>query len=471
MRLKRIEFILITGIFVFTLIFIWGNRTFLSDKNASVLFLMTYSAVIYVSVLISHFWILPSFILKRKMEAGLVFSLLLFLSTWIGLGWCVSKLEYSLLQGNDWSRFLLHESSLGVTILVFLLLYVYEGTKRCIRYAKEKNRVLFAHIVTESLFVSGSIFFVLLFLLSSGSIFFALWIVASPYAYLLYALNTYWLIPLSHKKRFILAGYFSRALLLSVILFIPFGILLLTGLNAKIVFPVWLFTTAVVLPISWLGYNLQKKRIEELVNLKSELGQASADLKFLRSQINPHFLFNILNTLYGTALQEKGQRTASGIQMLGDMMRFMLHENNQDSILLIREMEYLRNYIELQCLRIVSSPEISVEYDIRDAKNETYIAPMLLIPFVENAFKHGISLQGKSWIKITLYEEDGELYFDVHNSIHRKVADDPEHANSGIGLENVRQRISLLYPDKHELVIRETPHEFFIHLTIQLREI
>ncbi len=218
-------------------------------------------------------------------------------------------------------------------------------------------------------------------------------------------------------------------------------------------------------------YNRRKKRIAEWVNLRSELGQASADLQFLRSQINPHFLFNILDTLYGTALQEKAERTASGIQMLGDMMRFMLHENNQDRILLVREMEYLRNYIELQCLRIASSPQINVEYDIRETRNETRIAPMLLIPFVENAFKHGISLQKRSWIKITLHEEDGELYFDVHNSIHRKANDDPEQANSGIGLENVRQRLALVYADRYELVIRETAHEFFIHLTIRLKEL
>lgn len=469
MRSKRIELILATGIFVFALIFISGNSTFLPDKDASFLW-MAYSAVIYIAVVISHVWILP-FFTRRKVEAGLILALLLFFATWVGLGLCVWRLGYNASIGKDFGRYLLHEASLGVAILVFLFLFAYEGLRRVIRYARARNEILFSHIVHESLFVGGGSLLVFLLLLIIRSDLSVFWVIAVLYAYPLYLLNTFWFIPFFEENRYTLAKELFLTLLLSFVLFIPFGVILLTGPGKVLYFVVWFCTTVIILPLSRLIYRRRKKRIAELVGLKSELGHTSADLKFLRSQINPHFLFNILNTLYGTALQEKAERTASGIQMLGDMMRFMLHENNQERILLVREMEYLRNYIALQSLRIVSSPEISVEYDIRDTKDEIYIAPMLLIPFVENAFKHGISLKGKSWIKITLYEEGGELYFDVHNSIHRKATDDPEHANSGIGLENVRQRLSLLYPDKHELVIRETPHEFFIHLTIQLRKL
>ncbi len=93
---------------------------------------------------------------------------------------------------------------------------------------------------------------------------------------------------------------------------------------------------------------------------------------------------------------------------------------------------------------------------------------MLLIPFVENAFKHGISLQHPSYIKVTLQTKDKTLYFDVHNSIHIKPDNDPEKFKSGIGLQNVKQRLALLYPNNHELIIRESAKEFFIHLTMQL---
>ena len=93
---------------------------------------------------------------------------------------------------------------------------------------------------------------------------------------------------------------------------------------------------------------------------------------------------------------------------------------------------------------------------------------MLLIPFVENSFKHGISLRESSYIRVTLEIKDNTLYFDVSNSKHSKQDNDPEKDKNGIGLENVKQRLQLFYPNKHELVIRDTPKEFFVHLTIQL---
>jgi LytS/YehU family sensor histidine kinase len=221
-------------------------------------------------------------------------------------------------------------------------------------------------------------------------------------------------------------------------------------------------------PLSWYIYKKRNDSNNELNSLKKELGKSDASLSFLRSQINPHFLFNALNTLYGTALQEKAERTGEGIQKLGDMMRFMLQENLQDKISLTRDVDYLNNYISLQKLRTSRSSSISIETQIEEQLNNQQIAPMLLIPFVENAFKHGVSLQNPSHIKITLQTKENTLYFDVNNSIHIKPDNDPEKLKSGIGLQNVKQRLTLLYPRKHELIIRESANEFFIHLTLQL---
>ena len=204
------------------------------------------------------------------------------------------------------------------------------------------------------------------------------------------------------------------------------------------------------------------------MGLKTALGRSTADLNFLRSQINPHFLFNALNTLYATALQENAERTSEGIQKLGDMMRFMLRENLQEKISLIREIEYLNNYVGLQTLRIQSSAGIVIQTEIEEQVNGLQIAPMLLIPFVENAFKHGIRLKEQSNIRISLLTKDKILFFDVSNTIHVKPASDPEKDNNGIGLNNVQQRLRLLYPNLHELLIRENGKEFFIHLTIHL---
>ena len=168
------------------------------------------------------------------------------------------------------------------------------------------------------------------------------------------------------------------------------------------------------------------------------------------------------------ALQDKSERTAHGIQLLGDMMRFMLHENHRETIPLEREIEYLRHYIELQCLRTSSSPDIEIETRIDDVPEHKFIAPMLLVPFVENAFKHGISLQHKSWIRVTLQVENDRLLFDVSNSVHDKTAGDPERDHSGIGLENVRLRLGHLYPGQHELKISENPEAFSVRLTLRL---
>ncbi|AYA38886.1 hypothetical protein D3Y59_09840 [Hymenobacter oligotrophus] len=228
------------------------------------------------------------------------------------------------------------------------------------------------------------------------------------------------------------------------------------------------FQLLITAPLAWLVYQRRTRGQRALEGLRQELGHSNASLDLLRAQINPHFLFNALNTLYGTALQEQSERTAQGIQMLGDMMRFMLHENHQSRILLAREIEYLRNYVELQSLRIATSPNITIETNIEEVPEAAWIAPMLLIPFVENAFKHGISLQRRSWIKTTLHYANGKLYFDVYNSTHPRAEHEPLAEESGLGLSNVQQRLALLYPKRHDLVIRETGTEFFVHLTLQL---
>jgi LytS/YehU family sensor histidine kinase len=149
----------------------------------------------------------------------------------------------------------------------------------------------------------------------------------------------------------------------------------------------------------------------------------------------------------------------------------MLQENMQDKISLIREIDYLNNYISLQRLRTDPNPIVQIQTQIDDRDNLFKIAPMLLIPFVENAFKHGISFREPSYIKVTLEIKDDTLYFNVFNSKHDRQENDPEKDKRGIGLENVKQRLKLSYPNKHELKIRDTPKEFLIHLTIQLAKL
>lgn len=294
-----------------------------------------------------------------------------------------------------------------------------------------------------------------------------------PYSIGLYWYSMYRFIPevIESQKGF--GTYLKKMVLAVLIMLLPFSLLIVAfNSHSEAVIFVNLFNVAfqllVVAPLSWNVYKYRQSATAELKILKTALGRSSADLDFLRSQINPHFLFNSLNTLYGTALQENADRTGEGIQKLGDMMRFMLQENIREKILLTREIEYLHNYIALQQLRTQSSPDISITTAIHDPVNGLQIAPMLLIPFVENAFKHGISLRAHSYIRITLETRENKLFFDVQNSIHIKADHDPEKNKSGIGLNNVKQRLQLLYPKHHELIIRESAKDFFIHLTIDL---
>jgi LytS/YehU family sensor histidine kinase len=261
--------------------------------------------------------------------------------------------------------------------------------------------------------------------------------------------------------------------LLPLIIFLVFTVISVVGKQGEILMVGALcaiFILAVFNPLSQALFNKYHGFLERIDSLSNRLDQSSANLQFLRSQINPHFLFNALNTLYGTSLQENAEKTAEGIQKLGDLMRFMLHENNQDTIAVEREKEYLVNYVDLQLLRTKGQEQIEILFNRSEEVCRGDIAPMLLIPFVENAFKHGISAQKKSWVKISLRCREGEVHLDINNSIHRNSGEDPEKISSGIGLQNVRQRLNIIYPNKHELIIRENELEYFVHLSLQLKK-
>ncbi len=230
-------------------------------------------------------------------------------------------------------------------------------------------------------------------------------------------------------------------------------------LNLKLLVMVGICGSAIVAGGVHNIYYKQSKQLLTKVNVQS------AELKQLRAQVNPHFLFNALNSLYSTALKENADKTASGIQKLGDMMRFML--NQSDYITIQQEMEQLALYIELQKMRL--DENISVESRMENISAPLMIAPMLLNPFVENAFKHGVSLQADSWINITLTHDKQTLYFKVHNSLHKNREEiDTERNNHGIGLENVKRRLTLLYPNKHTLFIQQSAQDFFVSLTLNV---
>ncbi len=231
------------------------------------------------------------------------------------------------------------------------------------------------------------------------------------------------------------------------------------------------FLAIIAAPALWVWFHYQQKRKENVQVLEQKLGQSTAQLDHLRTQINPHFLFNALNTVYGLALTEKADSTADAIEKISEMMRFMLRENQEASIPLHKDLEYLSNYISIQKMRLAHSHDIDLQFDIPESIDPALsIAPMILIPFVENAFKHGISLQSPSFIRLVITLEENQLFFTLQNSTHdRHWLNDPEEKNHGIGLQNVQQRLALLYPQKHILEAKELPDQYKVALTLLLQ--
>lgn len=210
---------------------------------------------------------------------------------------------------------------------------------------------------------------------------------------------------------------------------------------------------------------LDNRRKEKMQKEKQALQQAT-ELKFLRTQINPHFLFNVLNNMVSLARQRSDQLEPSLIKLSG-MMRYMLYESDESQVPVSKEVEYLQHYIALQQLRFDDQLRIETYIDIHSQDRERTIAPMLLISFVENAFKHGTGLNTDPFIRITLKVQNNEMKFDVVNSYEEDPALSKDK-ESGIGLQNVQTRLQLLYPHRHQLSFKKEAGLFHVSLSLQL---
>lgn len=457
------------------------HLTFSYFSNYFVPELFRYS-VFYFSFLLLNFYLIPSLVKRRNEFLNYTLLVVLITTTGLILGVCRTYseayilLEYRTLQ-QAYNRIFFSSFSYAMWMVILIAAYVL--LKEMIAFFMDQNRIKEQNPNQIKIDIGfglafwfvGSLLWVTtrsaweIIVIWTLVIFAAIGIVVYAVHYLLPSLKT-------QQRKF--KTFFWQVFFIALLSAVPMTLIGLffffdKGEVVAITFLFHMPTQLIIsVPLAWFLYKNRMRNSRELTTLRTELGKSDASLSFLQSQINPHFLFNALNTLYGTALQEQAERTGEGIQKLGDMMRFMLHENVQDKISLTRDVDYLENYISLQKLRTSRSSAIVIETQIEEQLNNLQITPMLLIPFVENAFKHGISLQHPSHIRITLQTKENTLYFDVHNSIHIKPDNDPEKLKSGIGLANVKQRLALLYPGKHELIIRESAKEFFIHLTIQL---
>lgn len=225
-----------------------------------------------------------------------------------------------------------------------------------------------------------------------------------------------------------------------------------------------LFPSVLTFIISVL-YSITAEKIRtEKLQKENEAMQLGMELKFLRSQISPHFLFNVLTNLVSLARKKSDQLEAS-LLMLSGLMRYMLYDVSK-RISLQQEVEYLESYIELQKLRFGRDVKIIFKKDISHEATTYLIEPMLLIPFVENAFKYGTGYLDEPFIEINLTVKERVLIFEVNNKFDPTESDKDE--SPGIGLSNVRSRLVLLYSDRHILGLQNDNNLFSINLTIKL---
>jgi hypothetical protein len=204
--------------------------------------------------------------------------------------------------------------------------------------------------------------------------------------------------------------------------------------------------------------------IEDYFELENR--QLTSELRFLKSQVNPHFLFNTLNNLYYLAVNQSSQ-TPEVIAKLSGMMRYMIHESNAEKVPLSKEVAYMENYLDLEKLRL--NEEVPITFEVHGNVEGVRITPLILITFLENAFKHGIGNTTKeSWITVSLNVADGLLDFKVANSIVQ-LADKTVQEASGIGLTNVHRRLELSYPGKYTLAVTEETERYQVHLKINLQ--
>ncbi len=362
----------------------------------------------------------------------------------------------------------------GISALVVILYFIYAGIRERVIHTIQKTnpRKSYRIVITNRIAALIVVYLLVPYILATFDIvhsfpFFLFYFAFIPPVSLVCFLNVYWLFPAEGEHDSFTPRLLRRLLLTTFLCTFPFILPSMPfAFAGRIAFLFWLFQLIIVSPISWLFYRQKKDKILQLRGLEKDLGRTTADLQFLRSQINPHFLFNMLNTLYGTAMEGNAEITAESIQKLGDMMRFMLHDNNREFIPLEKEIGYLSNYIELQKLKAKYTPEITIDYKLDDRLCDHMVAPMLLIPFVENAFKHGIDGNKRTLISIQLECDYRSIRLDVKNNKHNRVVNDPEQGYSGIGLVNVRDRLNLLYPNKHELTILDNTKDYSVCLVI-----
>ncbi|MCD4731936.1 MAG: histidine kinase [Bacteroidales bacterium] len=220
-------------------------------------------------------------------------------------------------------------------------------------------------------------------------------------------------------------------------------------------------TTLLHLSKEWFDLNEARQR---MILLEKE--KIDAELRALSNQVNPHFLFNSLNVLYSLAIKN-AQETPEAIIKLSDILRYVIYESNHETVELHSEIKLINNFIDLQYLR--TSPDADIQFDHEMENEKLQIAPMLFLPLVENSYKHGIKGEvGKTFIKMKLMQKGNEVEFLIENN--KGISGEPvENQSGGVGLNNIRSRLELIYPKNHTFEMEDGENLFSVKLKIKTK--
>lgn len=261
-----------------------------------------------------------------------------------------------------------------------------------------------------------------------------------PFATLL----TFWV----HLQRYLADGYTHKV----DYFYSSFFIVQIVAVTLFIV----IFVGMLRFAVDWFELEAKRKEVEN--------EKLTAELNFLKAQINPHFLFNTLNNLYYLAYT-KSDNTTEVIAKLSQMMRYMIYDSNHPKVPLSKEIEYMENYISLERLRL--NNQIPINFELKGNTENVWIAPLIFITFLENAFKHGVSNNNPgAWVNISIELANNQCIYKVENSKLEESAE--AHEKSGIGLQNVQRRLELSYPGKYQLIMENKKGSYLVKLNLTL---
>jgi len=418
---------------------------------------------------------IPVLLKKKKLKKYLFLTIssiviIAFITTWFEAtrsSIITVRFDGSLSQPSD---FYLNKQWIISGLLISFIAFIPFSILSLLYYSliinKEERKELFSFKYTE--LIINLIIFSFIFFLMFGQVQKSEYFLVGSFLFLhalTFYLHTFSLMPILMKEqnlikylKFIIILFASSLLLITILFHLK-----LSNTFFFSNFIIFAFFILINLFLSFIyGYvRLKLKNNERLFHIK--LGAKESELQLLKSQVNPHFLFNTLNTLYATALSENATKTAESTAKLANLLRYMQNDIHKDFIPLKNEINYLQDYIIIQKLRCALEPEITTTFD--NVTNQS-ISPGLLIPFVENAFKYGIDPSKKSELTISIICDENTIHFTCVNSYNEDFKVHQTEEGFGIGIKNAKQRLDLVYQNKHTFEIIKESNTFSVKLTI-----